>query len=95
MPKADTHSEAGAKGGRGKKASVNSGSFTSHGKSAADLLRRLKRDRPELAAKVVSGGLPQCAMHDLREFAHYRERLDDGGAQHFVLFFERTLPRCQ
>jgi hypothetical protein len=40
---ADTHSEAGAKGGRGKKASDNITSF--RGNAPTYALRRLKRDR--------------------------------------------------
>jgi hypothetical protein len=55
MPAADTREQAGAKGGRGKKAVDNINSFPKGGTSEAYLLRRLKRDHPELAAKVVAG----------------------------------------
>jgi hypothetical protein len=54
-PKADTHAEAGAKGGRGKKAPDNIRGFSEYGTSDTYLLRRLKRDHADLAAKVVSG----------------------------------------
>jgi hypothetical protein len=53
LPPAATHAEAGANGGKGKKASDNVTGF--RGTSETYLLRRLKRDHEELAAKVVSG----------------------------------------
>lgn len=50
--------EAGRAGpGRGKKTVDNINRFPKGGTSEAYLLRRLKRDRPELAARVVSGEL--------------------------------------
>jgi hypothetical protein len=59
---AKTHAEAGAKGGatagRGrpkKQAVANSNSLSGSGTEATYTLRRLKRDRPELAARVVAG----------------------------------------
>lgn len=50
----DTPEEAGAKGGRGNKATDNISGF-SHGTSSAYALKRLKRDAPELFRKVVDG----------------------------------------
>jgi len=50
-----THEDAGAKGGRGKKAADNvSGLF---GNDPTYALRRLLRDAPELAARVQAGEL--------------------------------------
>lgn len=46
-----SHEEAGAKGGRGNKAGSNATGFDDRGATYA--LRRLKRDRPDLAEKVV------------------------------------------
>lgn len=51
-----THAQAGAKGGRGKKASDNITSFQ-RGTSAIYLLKRLKRDRPDLFEQVLDGTL--------------------------------------
>ena len=50
-----THQEAGAMGGRGNKASDNITSF--RGTSKKYLLARLKRYRPELAARVIADEL--------------------------------------
>jgi len=51
MPEWPTLADAGAKGGRGNKASNNITSF--RGTSQAYAIRRLKRDRPDLAEKVI------------------------------------------
>jgi hypothetical protein len=48
-----THAQAGAKGGRGKKASDNITSF--RGNSAAYLVAKLKRDAPEFADRLAVG----------------------------------------
>jgi hypothetical protein len=53
VPPSLTHAEAGAKGGRGKKASDNITSF--RGTSADYLVRRLKRDRPDIADALARG----------------------------------------
>lgn len=53
VPAAATHSEAGSQGGRGHKADSDAMSFSDRGSTYQ--LRRLKRDRPELAEKVVRG----------------------------------------
>lgn len=50
-----THADAGAKGGRGNKASDNVTGF--RGNRSTYTLRRLKRDAPELAERVVKGEL--------------------------------------
>jgi hypothetical protein len=60
VPAADTHAKAGAKGGRGKKANegtIKAGSNTTsfQERGTTYQLRRLKRDRPDLAKKVVAG----------------------------------------
>jgi hypothetical protein len=52
---AKTHQEAGAKGGRGKKATDNNKSF--NGDSQQYLIARLKRDNPQLAESVIRGEL--------------------------------------
>jgi len=54
-PEAKTHAEAGAMGGRGKKATHNMRGF--HHESPTGVLVRLKRDRPDLARKVEVGEL--------------------------------------
>jgi hypothetical protein len=46
------HAAAGAKGGRGHKASSNTTGFD---RGSTYLLRRLKRDRPDLAERVIAG----------------------------------------
>jgi hypothetical protein len=51
----DTRVDAGAKGGRGNKASDNVTSF--RGNSATYTLKRLKRDRPDLLERVTAGEL--------------------------------------
>jgi hypothetical protein len=51
---AKTPAEAGAMGGRGHKAADNVRSF---GNNPTYALRRLKRDRPDLAERVVAGEL--------------------------------------
>jgi hypothetical protein len=48
-----THAQAGAKGGRGKKASNKVTSFS--GNSAAYLVAKLKRDAPEFAERLAAG----------------------------------------
>lgn len=48
-----THAEAGAKGGRGKKAATERHSFSSE--SAAGLVARLKRDAPTIAEALANG----------------------------------------
>jgi hypothetical protein len=53
VPAARTHKDAGKRGGRGKKATGNTHSFN-HG-SAAAIVARLKRDRPDLAAQLAAG----------------------------------------
>ena len=50
-----THAEAGAKGGRGNKASDNVTGFSGRGNSAIYTLKRLKRDRPDLFEQVIGG----------------------------------------
>jgi hypothetical protein len=55
VPKTYTHVEAGAKGGRGKKANSNTTSFSDRGSTYA--LRRLKREKPKLAEQVIAGKL--------------------------------------
>jgi hypothetical protein len=57
LPKAMTPEEAGAKGGRGNKATANSRRFSSGNKDTVTTLARLKRDHPELAKRVVAGEL--------------------------------------
>jgi hypothetical protein len=52
VPALATHAEAGAKGGRGKKAPDNVSIF---GNSATYLVRRLKRDHPEIAEALARG----------------------------------------
>jgi hypothetical protein len=44
--------EAGKRGGRGKRAFDNINSFSQGGTSETYLLRRLKRDRPDLDAAI-------------------------------------------
>ena len=56
IEKGATHSEAGAKGGRGKKAGDNVTSFK-RGNGALYTLKRLKRDRPDLFQVVLGGGM--------------------------------------
>lgn len=51
-----THADAGAKGGRGKKASSNATGFTQE-RGATYTLKRLKRDRPDLFQQVLDGEL--------------------------------------
>jgi hypothetical protein len=46
---AATHAEAGAMGGRGNKAGANSTSFSRGSTNATYLVRRLKRDHPDIA----------------------------------------------
>ena len=53
VPELVTFSEAGARGGRGRKALDNVKGFS--GNDPAYALARLKRDRPDLAEKVVVG----------------------------------------
>lgn len=53
VDKQPTKAEAGAKGGRGKKAVCNTKSFA----GATYILKRLKRDRPDLFARVIAGEL--------------------------------------
>lgn len=48
-----THAEAGSKGGRGHKAAYNVRSLS--GNASTYILKRLKRDRPDLAEKVIAG----------------------------------------
>lgn len=55
LPAQPTHAEAGAKGGRGKKAERNTASFRSDTRTGH--LARLKRDRPDLAERVIAGEL--------------------------------------
>jgi hypothetical protein len=50
-----THAEAGAKGGRGRKAPSNSKEV--YGETRAYTLARLERDRPDLAERVIAGDL--------------------------------------
>jgi hypothetical protein len=57
VTKADTHAEAGAKGGRGKKAPDNIMGF---GTSASYLVRRLKRDAPAIAERLAHGEFPSA-----------------------------------
>jgi hypothetical protein len=54
----DTRQEAGAKGGRGKKAPDNVRSF--YGNDASYLIRRLKRKAPEIAAALARGEYPSA-----------------------------------
>jgi hypothetical protein len=54
LPFAQTHAEAGAKGGRGKKASSDRTGF-SRGETSTYLVRRLKRDFPKIAAALARG----------------------------------------
>jgi len=54
-PKLATLSEAGAKGGRGKKAVDNIKGFTGGGTSKSYLASRLKRDHPDVAKRVEAG----------------------------------------
>lgn len=51
--KVDTRQEAGAKGGRGNKASNNVTSF--RGNAASYLVRRIKRKAPEIATALAEG----------------------------------------
>lgn len=58
-----THAEAGAKGGRGKKAARNTRSFRHD--STEGLVARLKRDAPEFAQRLAAGDFPSarsCAI---------------------------------
>jgi hypothetical protein len=60
LPPAMTPEEAGAKGGRGNKATTNGPIFNSHGNGsnkASVTIARLKRDYPELAKRVMAGEL--------------------------------------
>jgi hypothetical protein len=52
----DSHQEAGAKGGRGKKANGDTKSFPQPG-TVPHRIRRLKRDAPDLNARVAAGEL--------------------------------------
>lgn len=65
-----THAEAGSSGGRGNKASNNVTSF--RGNAPTYALRRLKRDRPDLAAKVIAGKL---SAHAAAIEAGFRTRM--------------------
>jgi hypothetical protein len=58
VPPLDTHAEAGAKGGRGNKADSNTTSFIDRG--ASYLVRRLKRDYPEIAEALARGEIPSA-----------------------------------
>jgi hypothetical protein len=53
-----TRAEAGAKGGRGKKAGNDVNSFK--GNSAAYLVARLKRDHPGIAEALARGEFPSA-----------------------------------
>jgi hypothetical protein len=55
MQPGETHVEAGAKGGRGRKAADNVRGF--YGNSALYTLKRLKRDRPDLFQQVLGGAM--------------------------------------
>jgi hypothetical protein len=55
LPVAMTHAEAGAIGGRGKKANVDNNSFTPGSTNVGYLVRRLKRDAPAIAARLAGG----------------------------------------
>lgn len=65
-----TRSEAGALGGRGKKATHDMPSF--HHESPTGVLRRLKRDRPDLAALVVAGEMSADAAAKEAGFRKHR-----------------------
>jgi hypothetical protein len=52
-PEKEAKSEGGKKAGRGRIAPDNVRSYSTHGNSETYLLRRLKRDWPDLAEKVV------------------------------------------
>jgi hypothetical protein len=67
-----TPKEAGAKGGRGNKASDNITGF--RGTDPTYTLKRLKRDRPDLAEKVVRGEL---SAHAAAIGAGFRKKLND------------------
>lgn len=66
MPPLATHAEAGAKGGRGNKASDNVTSFrgdnstSARGHSASYIVARLKRDHPEIAEALARGEFPSA-----------------------------------
>src|SRR5262245_40633013 len=55
VPETKTHKEAGAMDGRGEKATGNTSSFTQDGVTRTYALSRLKRDRPDLAERVIAG----------------------------------------
>ncbi len=50
-----THAEAGAMGGRGRKASANGTSFSHGTNQASTIVARLKTERPDIAAQLASG----------------------------------------
>lgn len=70
MPKPLSFTEAGAIGGRGHKASSVTTGFK--GRGATYQLKRLKRDRPDLADKVVSG---EMSAHAAALEAGFRKKL--------------------
>ena len=53
VPQRMTHAEAGERGGRGKKATTDRRGFSTE--SAAGIVARLKRDRPDIAARLAAG----------------------------------------
>jgi hypothetical protein len=70
MPAAPPHDET--KGGRGKKTVDNINGLSKGGTSETYLLRRLKRDRQDLAARVIAGEL---SAHKAAIEAGIRKRL--------------------
>ena len=65
-PEVMTREDAGKKGGRGNKAVDNVKSFKAKGgNSESYTVRRLKRDRPELAEKVIEGEMSANAAGQL------------------------------
>jgi hypothetical protein len=57
LPEPLNHKEAGTLGGRGKKAIDNVNSFSGAGNLRSYTVARLKRDRPDLAERVIAGEL--------------------------------------
>lgn len=50
-----SHVEAGAMGGRGKKAGVKHTGFSRGSGNTNTIIARLKRDRPDIAARLAAG----------------------------------------
>jgi hypothetical protein len=70
-----THAEAGAKGGRGKKAADNSRGFSDGPTSAARIVAKLKRDAPEIAEALCAFAVPTHDQYREAVAGHVERRL--------------------